>query len=602
MIPVFRFEGAEFVPSSSPDAPVNGATIAATRRVAQVAESVEFYEQDTHDVAITHAGDLVVGQNLMLQGHPYPDIQLHVVAINSARTVLTLQNYGGYITTAVGEWLTPENLDPVVLYRDPLGTEEYGSHVPRTDSAGRWVLFARERTLNLEFEGGGLSSPVVRMQRPGVQSNPAVIAQDVLNYPSLQAAIDALPDGVGGKLTIPAGTFELTSTLVLPQGKSVHLEGAGIGRTILTSADAAMDMIHVKGNECTLKGFTLRGPGGTATSETSGRGVVVGLLAADEPEGSLNYLRMFDMRVEATAGWSLYFIGHTDDGAELGKSLAVWNTIQGCEFVNNGAFGLLRMGHSCTTTMFRDCLFGGARGYSAHIAYGDQIQFDNCTLEGSDDTQPYMKLVRCISSRISACRFEHHGGHGSNHDSNEQRFLVIGSGCRAITVDSCRFARNSSSNATPVDRPWVAIVGDDPEESIAVDPARGLTFLNLDVQVASQPMVQADDDIVVNHQSEVVVLGGKVVLDAAGVPKFAPIRVMANADSSEPPVAWIGSRAVVLIAQPSQLRLPTTSELNAGDGSLWLAGDLAFDETSERLMVRTSEGNWTALAFVSELP
>jgi hypothetical protein len=115
-------------------------------------------------------------------------------------------------------------------------------------------------------------------------------------------------------------------------------------------------------------------------------------------------------------------------------------------------------------------------------------------------------------------------------------------------------------------------------------------------------MVQADDDIVVNHQSEVVVLGGKVVLDAAGVPKFAPIRVMANADSSEPPVAWIGSRAVVLIAQPSQLRLPTTSELNAGDGSLWLAGDLAFDETSERLMVRTSEGNWTALAFVSELP
>ena len=68
------------------------------------------------------------------------------------------------------------------------------------------------------------------------------------------------------------------------------------------------------------------------------------------------------------------------------------------------------------------------------------------------------------------------------------------------------------------------------------------------------------------------------------------------------PLAWIGSRAVMLIAQPSQLRLPTTSELNASNGSYWLAGDLAFDEESERLMVRTSEENWMALAFVSELP
>ncbi len=65
---------------------------------------------------------------------------------------------------------------------------------------------------------------------------------------------------------------------------------------------------------------------------------------------------------EATAGWALYFIGHVDSGAELGKSLSIWNTIQGCEFLENRAFGLVRVGHSCTTTTFRDCVFGGARG------------------------------------------------------------------------------------------------------------------------------------------------------------------------------------------------------------------------------------------------
>ncbi|MBK7369716.1 MAG: hypothetical protein IPJ04_18030, partial [Candidatus Eisenbacteria bacterium] len=106
---------------------------------------------------------------------------------------------------------------------------------------------------------------MIRVQRPGIQSNPAAITQDVLNYPSLQEAIDALPAGVGGRLTIPAGTFELPNTLVFPQGKVVHFEGAGIGRTILTCSDPAVDMIRVMGNECTLKGFTLRGPGGTAT-------------------------------------------------------------------------------------------------------------------------------------------------------------------------------------------------------------------------------------------------------------------------------------------------------------------------------------------------
>ena len=601
MIPVFRFEGVEFVPNSPTDAPVSGATITVYRKGAQVAENVMFLEQETHDLAVEDAGDIAVDDDLALWGHSYPDTQLHVVAIDTSRTVLTLQNYGAVIMPTVGERLMPVGNAPA-LYRDSAGFESLGTHVPRTDSAGRWLVYARERALDMVFEGGGLASPMIRVQRPGVQSNPAAIETDVLNYPSLQAAIDALPAGVGGKLTIPAGTFELTSTLVLPKDKRVHLEGAGIGRTILTSADPSMDMIHVKGSECTLKGFTLRGPGGASSSEAAGRGVVVGMLAADEPEGPLNYLRMIDVRVEATSGWTLYFIGHLDTGAELGKSFAIWNAIQGCEFVNNGAFGLLRMGHSCTTTMFRDCLLGGARGYSAYIMNGDQIQFDNCTLEGSDDTQPYMKLVRCFSSRISACRFEHHGGHGEDHDSNEQRFLVIGSGCRAITVDSCRFARNSGSNNTPVDRPWVAVVGDDPETSFDVDPARGVVFLNLDIQVADLPIVHAADDIVVNHQSEVVVLGGKVVLNAASVPAFAPIRVMASVDSSEPPLAWIGSRAVMLIAQPSQLRLPTTSELNASNGSYWLAGDLAFDEESERLMVRTSEENWMALAFVSELP
>ena len=50
-------------------------------------------------------------------------------------------------------------------------------------------------------------------------------AVEAINYPSLQAAIDALPPG-GGVIRLPAGTFEITSPLKITQ-EDVLLEGAG---------------------------------------------------------------------------------------------------------------------------------------------------------------------------------------------------------------------------------------------------------------------------------------------------------------------------------------------------------------------------------------
>ena len=75
MIPVFRFEGVEFVPNSPTDAPVSGATITVYRKGAQVAENVEFDEQDTHDLAVVNAGDIAVGDDLALWGASAPPLQ-----------------------------------------------------------------------------------------------------------------------------------------------------------------------------------------------------------------------------------------------------------------------------------------------------------------------------------------------------------------------------------------------------------------------------------------------------------------------------------------------------------------------------------------------
>jgi hypothetical protein len=66
------------------------------------------------------------------------------------------------------------------------------------------------------------------------QQNPAIlVARPIINagsYPSLQAAIDALPK-VGGKVVVPAGTFELNQPLRITQ-EDVLLEGCGTATQI----------------------------------------------------------------------------------------------------------------------------------------------------------------------------------------------------------------------------------------------------------------------------------------------------------------------------------------------------------------------------------
>jgi hypothetical protein len=66
------------------------------------------------------------------------------------------------------------------------------------------------------------------------QQNPVVlVARPIINagsYPSLQAAIDALPT-IGGKVVVPAGTYELNQPLRIAQ-EDVLIEGCGTATQI----------------------------------------------------------------------------------------------------------------------------------------------------------------------------------------------------------------------------------------------------------------------------------------------------------------------------------------------------------------------------------
>ncbi|MCY3760041.1 MAG: right-handed parallel beta-helix repeat-containing protein [Gemmatimonadetes bacterium] len=76
----------------------------------------------------------------------------------------------------------------------------------------------------------------------------------------IQQAVDSLP-AEGGRITIAAGTWDLTSTVTVEDRHGVHLQGAargirGGGGTVLRS-DRAIDLLDISGNRIKAAGVTV---------------------------------------------------------------------------------------------------------------------------------------------------------------------------------------------------------------------------------------------------------------------------------------------------------------------------------------------------------
>lgn len=85
--------------------------------------------------------------------------------------------------------------------------------------------------------------------QPGHTEDRALV--NVGDYPTIQAAIDALP-AAGGTVVVPAGSYTLSKKVRLPS--HVELRGEGMGVTILTLADGAND--HLISNSDLREGNT----------------------------------------------------------------------------------------------------------------------------------------------------------------------------------------------------------------------------------------------------------------------------------------------------------------------------------------------------------
>lgn len=352
--------------------------------------------------------------------------------------------------------------------------------------------------MRLHVTSGILSIAITALGISGTTACAATARTGLLaadDFPSLQAAVDALPER-GGTIQLSATTYTLDETLLLPVDRPVRLVGAGMMSTVLQWTDGSIDFIRVRGTGTSIEELAIRGPL-VRTAADSGRAVVVGRYASDGGSGPLRHFLMRRCYLDQTPSWALYAIGvdpAVDPGInEEDPGFSILATLDGCVFSYNNRDGLLRINRGCTTWRLRDCLFGASKGVMAELQAVAAVHFYSCTFDApSDDTSPFVMIHDGTSISMDNCYFEN----GSERQS--QYFIdVMGTLNWGLTVNSCRFVRSNSDSAH-VGR--LLHVG-------ANAIVRGLVVTNPAIYLNSRR--SAGRDIVIeNAESEVTVIGG----------------------------------------------------------------------------------------------
>ncbi|MCC6651985.1 MAG: hypothetical protein IT348_12610 [Candidatus Eisenbacteria bacterium] len=579
---IYRYDGAEFL-SNTPEAdPASGAFVIPYRRSAVVSQWTELLEQETVEVPVTDAGDVVAGDLLRIWGRDYPDYQLSVVSVNASRTVLTIQNYGAHVGLASGELLLPPT-DPPVLYRDANLSHPYGQVLPRTDNAGRWDFYAAVPALDLVIGGGGLSAELLQHDRSGFRVVRASSTRDARDYASIQAAIDALPPE-GGTVFIPAGIWYLTQTLYTPCDRPCHLLGEGSnhegdkGTVLVWTTNTGM--LRLRGNDSTARKIVLRNDStGESSAEHEGYGVSIGrrnrtdehphpgtsATQTEYEKGGFLPLRsvvLEDLTIKNAPGWGLSIPGHghQSDGSteelyasapsgQHGGTLSFWVTVNRVRIIESRKFGGIFTGLGCTTVFFSEgaSLAHGvgqsnAPAYYAYIRGVTHPSFHKWTFEGTSPegnadgtSRPWVKFVGCEAVVLDTVYFENdmhisdlEPAPGASYHA--QYFLAFSQRNRAVSVRNMFFARHGVSSG----KLRCIYCEKDGVRGLHIEQPCAMSSTALSAQIGGQWTPHDREAIVLNadgtatHDNEHIVLAGAgVARDATqsdgGVLEFPPL-------------------------------------------------------------------------------
>lgn len=235
------------------------------------------------------------------------------------------------------------------------------------------------------------------------------------------AAVDALG---GGVVTVPPGTYRITTQVVVP-GSNITIRGAGIGRTILTDgASFATGIIHAVGrSNITIRDLTLQ-PQATYSSYgfyvEGGAALVTDILIEDVRveqlkasgsgaivtggAGGMQRVTVRGLVVTSPAGGTGtvgFSLGGGDNGTFSREAL-----LENCVFDGfNDAFRQNTPGVWQDGLKVTNCVFKNARRHGAYMYHCGRSQITNCAFSGNDAGLFLTDGALNQGGRVANCRF-----------------------------------------------------------------------------------------------------------------------------------------------------------------------------------------------------
>lgn len=233
----------------------------------------------------------------------------------------------------------------------------------------------------------------------------------------LQQAINDCIDAGGGRVSIPAGKYEITTPLAIPRftkdwmgalTPAVSLIGEGVNATVIYTNDPDCDLLVICSSNVWVSGMLLQG---SQQATGKGRGIVV----SDATNGSvLSRIHLSDLYIAATPRESLYI---PDGYPHLVNQPAYDRISVACDyervtFDSNLVLdsGLVYIGKWNTTQRFTACHFTNFKRHALLLNGADTTSCRDCIFEAGDNTKPYVEGIGAVATLLDHCYFEDHIG------------------------------------------------------------------------------------------------------------------------------------------------------------------------------------------------
>jgi len=319
---------------------------------------------------------------------------------------------------------------PLTVYKDSYGAIAAGTSLTCDASTGRAFAYVTEPRFDYVIAGAGVTPRVIPDAEGGLIRSPQNWF-NVLDYPSIQAAIDAVP-AEGGVVYIPGSVTPYSATTTpsytppirLPHNRAITLRGDGPYASILKSNSTTADMIHMAGDYQTVEGLMLWGPGSTG----SGRGIRVWRdgdynVPGVAPATNIIYRTAIrDCLIFQTASWGLYVDTAVRPGGNKTNHVVI-GYVERVEFNQIKSGGHIYMtpppanagtgggnppiSGDHTTWLFHGCHFRQIQDYGFRAQFSRGLTLIACVFESDVDTlQPFVSLESCSHIRVMSCWFE----------------------------------------------------------------------------------------------------------------------------------------------------------------------------------------------------